>query len=127
MFGLLVSFVSGLIESTITPYSRYAASTVFLNQMYWSASFATHAGRFQRRRLRCTSPWATSCASAASWKPGSRCTLGYSSRVRMVDAFGPVDVLRSLPISILTVFMIGWSPPNSVSISSQYLSGCCDL
>ena len=47
--------------------------------------------------------------------------------MRMVDALGPVEVLRSLPISILTVFMIGWSPPNSVSISSQYLSGCCDL
>ena len=70
---------------------------------------------------------ATSCASAASWKPGSRSTFGYSSRDRIVDAFGPVEVLRSLPISILTVFMIGCSPPNSVSMSSQYFVGVLRL
>src|SRR4051794_13905645 len=127
MFGLPVSFVSGLIESTMMPYSRYAASTVFLNQMYWSASVATQVGRLQRRRLTCTVPVETFWASAASWKPGSRCTFGYSARVRIVAAWGPVEVLRSLPISILTVFMIGLDPPKSVWTSCQYLSGCCDL
>ena len=46
-------------------------------------------------------------ASAASWKPGARLTFAASVASRIVAGSGPVELLRSLPISIFTWVMIG--------------------
>ena len=78
----------------------------------------TTANRSATSRKSPSSP--CSCASrwsAASWKPGSRATSAASSAVRIVAGSGPVEVLRSSPISILTVFMIGCVPPNRSEIT----------
>src|SRR5262249_47398942 len=103
-----------------------AARIVFLYQVYTLSLLLAQAGAFQRRIPTLRSEF-TLLASAASWKLGSRWTLATSLARRMVAASGPVELLRSLPISILTCVMIGRAPPKRICSNCRYWSGCSDL